>query len=307
MNPLFRHQVASLFEKLAFSNPADVAASLHAQGRHGLAGHVQRGQQIIDTAASAGSHAVDAAKAVGSGAARVMAPLHAEGTALAKELGAAGAHLAQPRHLPLIAGSLMMAPILGSAFTAQQQRREDELMNLQMNPTQSKMSHLDRFLEKKAADYSKMAGGDSPPGFGPRWHEIVGTALKGHTQDSFASGLGQGVGGGIAQAILGAIGGGYHTLHNALIVDPRRQRLFESVVRTDPVIRDALSRTPHADKTLAEAFQTMVRFAPSLSLDVNAVRSFLREAVIGGAAGVNYATIKTLIETEKGLRAGDNR
>ena len=121
--------------------------------------------------------------------------------------------------------------------------------------------------------------------------------------DSFAGGVGQGIGGGIAQAILGVLGDGYQSVHDALIVDPQRKRLFESIVRTDPVIHDAVTRTPHADKTLAEAFQTMVRFAPSLSSDVNAVRSFLREAVIGGAAGVNYATIKTLIETEKGLRA----
>ena len=307
MKPLFRRQIDELFEKLALHEPADVAASLRAQGRDRLAGHVQRGQALIDAAAGVGSGAVGAAKAVGSGAARVMAPLHSEGSALFKELGAAGAHLAHPSRLPLVAGGLMMAPILGDAFHAQQQKREDELMNLQMNPMQSKMSHLDRFLEKKAADYLKLAGA-TIPGFEPRWHETLGTAIKGHAGDSFSSGLGQGVGGGIAQAILGAIGGGYHSLHNALIVDPQRKRLFESVVRTDPVIHDAMTRVPNADKTLAEAFQTMVRFAPSLSLDVNAVRSFLREAVVGGAAGVNYATIKTLIETEKGLRpAGGDR
>jgi hypothetical protein len=97
-------------------------------------------------------------------------------------------------------------------------------------------------------------------------------------------------------------------VQQSLIVDPKRKQMFESVLRSDPVVHDALTRNPEAAKTLGEAYQTMVRFAPSLSLDVNAVRSFLREAVMGGSGGVNYATIKTLIETEKGLRSsGDHR
>ncbi len=42
----------------------------------------------------------------------------------------------------------------------------------------------------------------------------------------------------------------------------------------------------------------MKRFAPTLSSDPNAVRSFLREAATSGA-GVNYNTIKLLAEAER--------
>lgn len=169
-------------------------------------------------------------------------------------------------------------------------------MNLQMTPERgfSKLSHssLDLFLTKKAAAREQLL-----------------PAIRGQTFTSFTEGVGKGVGGGVANAILGALGGTLGSAYDSLIVDPRRKRLFESIVRSDPVVSDAVSRNPHATKTLVEAFQTMVRFAPSLSLDVNAVRSFLREAVVGGAAGVNYATIKSLIETEKAhsSRGGGNR
>ena len=52
------------------------------------------------------------------------------------------------------------------------------------------------------------------------------------------------------------------------------------------------------DKELMEAYHTMVRFAPTLSTDKNAVRNFLREAVSTGS-GPNFATIKMLGETER--------
>jgi hypothetical protein len=41
----------------------------------------------------------------------------------------------------------------------------------------------------------------------------------------------------------------------------------------------------------------MIRFAPVLSTDKNAVRSYLREAVMSGA-GPNYSTIKSLADAE---------
>lgn len=279
-----------------------VAADLRAQGKRGTPAHIERGQAIIDVAKSGVRGVHNAATSGSSLVGKALAPAHTEGKALFNELGHVGTHLTHPTRLPLVASALMMTPILGDAFHTQQQRREDELMNLQMSPTQTKMSGLDRFLEKKAAARARIAPS------GAKSFGSLPSSIGGHMHDSFAGGLGQGIGGGIAKAILGVLGGGFSSIHDSLIVDPQRKRLFESVVRTDPVVQDAMTRNPNAEKTLVEAFQTMVRFAPSLSLDVNAVRSFLREAVVGGAVGVNYATIKTLIETEKGLKgSGDHR
>lgn len=305
MNPLFKQHLSDLFDKLAtLQQPMQVAEDLRAAGRHGLPGQIERGQSIIDFATSGAKGLARAGTGGGDLAARLMAPAVSEGRALAHELGRAGTYLSHPARLPVTVGGLVMAPILADAFHGNQQRREDELMNLQMNPMH-KLSHLEAFLEKKAAARSRMPSTPQTP---PKTLGNLHTSIGGHLHDSFAGGVGQGIGGGIANAIIGVLGGGFQSLHNSLIVDPKRKALFESVIRSDPVIHDAITRMPDADKTLAEAFQTMVRFAPSLSLDVNAVRSFLREAVVGGAAGVNYATIKTLIETEKGLHSsGGNR
>lgn len=240
---------------------------------------------MVDTAKSLGQTGVSAAKGLSRGVSKILAPLPAEGHALAGELGNLGKGvMARPALMRMGAGGLLMAPIMMGALDATQQKREDELMNLQMNPARGfdKLSSLDRFLTKKAAARERLL-----------------PAIRGQTFTSFTEGVGKGIGGGVAQAILGVLGGTIGSAYDSLIVDPKRKQLFESIVRSDPVVSDALTRNPQSNKTLAEAYQTMVRFAPSLSLDVNAVRSFLREAVVGGASGVNYGTIKSLIETEK--------
>jgi hypothetical protein len=51
------------------------------------------------------------------------------------------------------------------------------------------------------------------------------------------------------------------------------------------------------DKALMEAYHTMVRFAPTLSTDKNAVRSFLRQATMSGS-GPDYMAIKLLADSE---------
>ena len=79
-----------------------------------------------------------------------------------------------------------------------------------------------------------------------------------------------------------------------------RLRLVVSDRRTPQVISDAIRRNPSVQKQLLEAYATMLKFAPSLTTDVNAVRSFLREVILGGG-NVNYAVVKNLIDTERAL------
>jgi hypothetical protein len=179
-----------------------------------------------------------------------------------------------------------------NSFDDTRKKREEELMNLQANPLRGfeKLS-VDRFLEKKAQ---------------VRSHWLA--RFQGDAMNNLLEGMAKGVGGGLSSAAVSGVSGLIKKLHESFIIDPKRKKLFESVVRNDPVIHDAIERNPSAAKTVLESFETMVRFAPSLTQDVNAVRSFLREAVVGGASGVNYATIKSLIETEKAHKMpGDKR
>ena len=73
--------------------------------------------------------------------------------------------------------------------------------------------------------------------------------------------------------------------------DSARQAIINQLKHEDPILSQA------DNKALMEAFHTMARFAPVLSTDKNAVRSFLRQAVMGGG-GADYASIKLLADAE---------
>ncbi len=73
-----------------------------------------------------------------------------------------------------------------------------------------------------------------------------------------------------------------------------REAILKQLRREDPIIAGA------DDKTLMEAYHTMQRFAPVLSTDKNAVRSFLRQAVTSGA-GVDFHSIKLLGDAERSV------
>jgi len=82
-----------------------------------------------------------------------------------------------------------------------------------------------------------------------------------------------------------------------------RTAIIDQLKLEDPILHEA------DDEELMEAYHTMTRFAPVLSTDKNAVRSFLRQAVMSGT-GPDYMTIKLLAESEsaiKGYKPGTKR
>lgn len=176
-------------------------------------------------------------------------------------------------------------PILGQAFSRSQSRHEDELMNAYRDPDRVITGSLDEFLETKAAAFGAGAGGGN-----------LFTDLR----SGFGKGLGGGLGAGVVGLLAHALGAHWDNTKRVMLDDPRRKALLEQIIRTDSVLRDALERHPDTKPMLLEAYGTMVKFAPTLSMDINAVRSFLREAILSGA-GVNYATIKNLVDTERSI------
>lgn len=76
--------------------------------------------------------------------------------------------------------------------------------------------------------------------------------------------------------------------------DAARKAIIDHLKKNDTVLANA------DDKTLMEAYHTMSRFAPVLSTDKNAVRSFLRQAVMSGA-GPDYMSIKLLADSERAV------
>lgn len=73
-----------------------------------------------------------------------------------------------------------------------------------------------------------------------------------------------------------------------------RQAILGDLKKSDSVLANSDNRT------LLDAYHTMTRFAPTLSTDKNAVRSFLRQAVMAGS-GPDYMSIKLLADAERAV------
>lgn len=80
----------------------------------------------------------------------------------------------------------------------------------------------------------------------------------------------------------------------AMFQNRERSSIFEQLQQEDDVIAQA------EPQQLAEAYHTMVRFAPTLATDKNAVKTFLRESVLYGT-GPNFMAIKQLADSERAV------
>lgn len=116
--------------------------------------------------------------------------------------------------------------------------------------------------------------------------------------DEGASSFAKAVGSEVGQSTVGLFGDMLSKGLSSISAIPRnmaRENMFEELQQQDDVLSQA---DPAA---LQEAYHTMVRFAPTLATDKNAVRSFLRESVLYGA-GPNVITIKQLADAEQSTK-----
>jgi hypothetical protein len=269
-NPFFRASVLALFEKSAFGQNPLAVASAHPELRSQIHRGLALGQGANDIAAGG--------EKILRGGANLAESVLTGGSSLGgKALGGISDFVM--RHPKAAIGTAALAPILSKAFDQSQHHHQDELMNAYQDPSRVITASLDDFLEKKAA-----AAGSAPFSMGAE-------LLKG---------LAGGAAGSLVALLAGTLGHSASNIKNIVVNDPKRRALLENLFKADPVIKDALARHPDSKGMLLEAYGTMTKFAPTLSMDINAARSFLREAVIGGA-GVNYATIKNLVDTEKSI------
>ena len=102
-------------------------------------------------------------------------------------------------------------------------------------------------------------------------------------------------------ALAGTAGAGMATgayafekLKRKIQNEPRRKAILEDLRMNDPVISDA------DPEEVLRYYSTMYSVAPELSMDKNAVKEFLQNAVRFGR--VDIQTIKSLAETEKSVK-----
>ena len=143
--------------------------------------------------------------------------------------------------------------------------------------------------------------------FGPSldaWGEKIKDNLVPDNQrdemmDSGASSFATSVGNEVGKSTVGLFGDLLSKGLSGLSAIPQnraREGMFAQLQQEDDVLSQA------DPQSLQEAYHTMVRFAPTLATDKNAVRSFLRESVLYGT-GPNVVTIKQLADAEQSTKA----
>lgn len=124
---------------------------------------------------------------------------------------------------------------------------------------------------------------------------LIPTNMQDQMLDEGASSFAKAVGAQTGQSTVGLLGDIMSKAVSGISGIPRamaRENMFEQLQQEDDVLAQA------NPQTLQEAYHTMVRFAPTLATDKNAVRSFLRESVLYGT-GPNVITIKQLADAER--------
>jgi len=115
--------------------------------------------------------------------------------------------------------------------------------------------------------------------------------------DILAEAGAKGIGGGGADSLLGLAADIMQKATGGIsggIAAMQRPGILKGLMQDDPVLANA-----EADD-LMQHFHTMAKFAPTLAMDQNAARSFLREAIMS-QSGPDYGTIAGLARAEKNV------
>jgi hypothetical protein len=245
-------------------------------------------------------HLAPAANAVGGAVGSLGSPV-AQQMALKKGLGAAMKHPA----LPLAAGGVLL-PMAALEFdrsaindqnaakwnNQQELGRGTEMGDFSKNSSLRKMA-VDVAIEKIAGfmDAASAFGRGAGSAFSQTGGEELGKSMV----QGGAKALGAGIaGGGMALAAKGIM-----SLVNHL-TQPSATTILQHLMSDDPIISKA------DPKRVVEAYVTFKRFAPVLSTDMNATRSYLREALTMGG-GVDFSTIANLAKAEKSISGGGGK
>lgn len=103
-------------------------------------------------------------------------------------------------------------------------------------------------------------------------------------------------------ALRRLIGSAAQSISERFIQEPRRERIITDITQRDPVISVAEKEKPGQ---AWEAYQTMKRFAPTLSTDPNVVTSFLRNTALSGGP-MDFQTIRGLADAETAIQRARN-
>lgn len=187
------------------------------------------------------------------------------------------------------AGTLAAA---GTAYGPRATELESEFMKNRLGAPDGKFVYAtEKVAQKIEAMFVKEAVGgvDVNPS---TWNTVWRKGLE-----SMSSGVGAGVGGAGVLVLTDILRKAGRGLSQKLVYDNKRKDMLRTILASDPIISTFEAQNPGM---CLKVYASMVSVAPTLSLDPNAVTSFLREAAQTHGA-INYMTIKQLAETEKAI------
>ncbi len=198
------------------------------------------------------------------------------------------------KHPALIAGGVGVG--LGAAnMRGNAQRVENDIMREYVGAPGAKYSScpiMEKFAERKLLLSAKT-----------QYEKQAADAAFG---DSFVQGAGQQTGKGVISTGIDAlrrlIGSAAQSISERFIQDPRREKIVQEVVKTDPTISSAERENPGQ---AYQAYRTMRRFAPALSTDPNVVTSFLRNSALSGGP-MDFQTVRGLADAETSIQRAQN-
>jgi hypothetical protein len=130
-------------------------------------------------------------------------------------------------------------------------------------------------------------------------------SIPGQFGESTVRGVGGQLGKGGMEALMQALSIAGNRVYDKMSRDPKRRQLFERIVSSDPVISQFAKSSPEHREKLQVAFDSMARFAPTLSTDPNAVTSLLRQVSVS-AGPVDYNLLRGLAEAETAIQKARN-
>jgi len=185
-----------------------------------------------------------------------------------------------------------------SRSEAPRRKAQDRIMREYLGAPGAKYSScelLETFTERKMAleakvAFEKVALKEDFPSFDQSTSSGAGTAL--------GSGV---IREGVA-AIRRLLGMSSQAIANKVVAEPQRKKIVKEVLNNDTVIRSAEQENPGQ---ALQAYNTMKRFAPTLSTDPNVVTSFLRNSALTGGP-MDFQTIKGLADAEAAVQRAKN-
>ena len=97
-----------------------------------------------------------------------------------------------------------------------------------------------------------------------------------------------------ADVATAAVGDAIGALKKQFVDTPKRQEILAHLRKTDDIIGNADMNS------VLEAYSSMTKFAPKLSTNLSAAKSFLREAVQHDG-GIDFMTVKGLAQAERAI------